>query len=77
MKKTIPTIIVTIIFLAVIGAYAWGIAQIISADMTIQSMLMPFIILIVFSFIAILTIVVLVKRIKAIKEEETKDYDAY
>lgn len=77
MKKAIPTIIVTLIFLAVIGAYAWGITQLISEEMTVQTMLIPFIILIVFSFVAVLTIIILVRRVKAIKEEETKDYDEY
>lgn len=77
MKKAIPTIIVTLIFLAVIGAYAWGALQIMSAELSVEAMLMPFIILFVFSAVAVLTIIVLVKRIKAIKEEETKDYDEY
>lgn len=77
MKKAIPTIIVTLIFLAVIGAYAWGVLQIMSAEISVEAMLMPFIILFVFSAVAVLTIIVLVKRIKAIKEEETKDYDEY
>lgn len=77
MKKAIPTIIVTLIFLAVIGAYAWGIAQLISEDTTIETMIIPFIILIVFSFVAVLTIIVLVRRVKAIKEEDTKNYDEY
>ena len=77
MKKAIPTIIVTLIFLAVIGAYAWGVLQIMSAELSVEAMLMPFIILFVFSAVAVLTIIVLVRRIKAIKEEETKDYDEY
>lgn len=77
MKKAIPTIIVTLIFLAVIGAYTWGVVQIMSAELSVEAMLMPFIILIVFSIIAVLTIIVLVRRVKAIKEEETKDYDEY
>ena len=77
MKKAIPTIIVTLIFLAVIGAYAWGIVQILSEEMTLQTLLIPFIILFAFSVVAVLTIVVLVRRVKAIKEEDSKDYDAY
>lgn len=77
MKKAIPTIIVTLIFLAVIGAYAWGVLHIMSAELSVEAMLMPSIILFVFSAVAVLTIIVLVRRIKAIKEEETKDYDEY
>jgi len=77
MKKAIPTIIFTLIFLAVIGAYTWGVAQLISEDMTIETILIPFIILFVFSVVAVLTIIILVKRVKAIKEEETQDYDEY
>ena len=77
MKKALPTIIVTLIFLAIIGAYSWGIVQLISTDMTIETMLIPFIILLVFSVVAVLLIVILVKRVKSIKQEETKDYEEY
>ena len=77
MKKALPTIIVTIIFLFVVGAYVFGVASLISKDMTIETLLLPFIILGVFSVIAILVIIILVKRVKAIKEEEKEDLDDY
>ncbi len=77
MKKALPTILITLIFLAIIGAYAWGVVQIISQELTVETMLIPFIILIVFSVISVLLIVVLVKRVKAIKEEDKKNYDEY
>jgi len=77
MKKAVPTILMTLIFLAVIGAYAWGIVTLISEEMTIETMLIPFMILAVFSIIAVLLIIVLVKRVRAIKAEEKEDYDEY
>jgi len=77
MKKALPTILVTLIFLAVGGAYAFGIVKIISEEITLETLLIPFIILIVFSIVAILTIIVLIRRIKAIKEEDKDNYDEY
>ena len=77
MKKVLPTILMTSIFLAVIGAYAWGIIKVISSEVTIETMLLPFIILGVFSIIAVLVIIVLIKRVKAIAEEDKQDYDEY
>ena len=77
MKKVLPTILVTIIFLAIIGAYAWGIVKLVSEEMTLETMLIPFIILAVFSIVSILLIVVLVRRVKAIKEENKQEYDEY
>jgi len=77
MKKVLPTILITLIFLAVIGAYAWGVVRLITEELTIETMLIPFIILFVFSLISVLLIVVLVKRVKAIKEEDKKNYDEY
>ena len=77
MKKALPTILITLIFLAVIGAYAWGVVQLITEEMTIETMLVPFVILFVFSVISVLLIVVLVKRVKAIKQEDKQDYDEY
>ncbi|MEX1376866.1 MAG: hypothetical protein AB1Z23_05230 [Eubacteriales bacterium] len=77
MKKALPTIIITIIFLFVIGAYAYGVIKIMSEEMTIETLLIPFIILGVFSVLAILVIFVLIKRVKAIKEEEKENLDDY
>lgn len=77
MKKALPTILATLIFLAILCAYSWGIVQLITTDMTIETMLIPFIILLVFSVVAVLLIYILVKRVKAIKEEETQDYEEY
>lgn len=77
MKKAIPTILATLIFLAVIGAYAWGIIKLISTEMSLEVMLIPFIILAVFSVISILLIVILIKRVKSISEESKTDYDEY
>lgn len=70
MKKVLPTIIITILFLIVIGLYLLGIAKAIMGDISIDTLLLPFIILGVFSVIAVLVIIVLVKRVKAIKTEE-------
>jgi len=77
MKKAVPTILATLIFLGVIAAYAWGIVKLVSEEMTIETLLIPFMILAVFSIIAVLLIVVLVKRVKAIKAEEKDDFDEY
>jgi|GEM_PF-6679290 len=77
MKKAIPTIIITLLFLAIIGAYAWGVVQLISQQMSVETLVLPFIILAVFSVVAVLIIVILIKRVKAIKQEEKKDYDEY
>lgn len=77
MKKALPTIVATLFFLAIIAAYAWGIVKLISQEMTMETLLIPFIILAVFSIVSVLLIVILVKRVKAIKEEEGKEYDEY
>ncbi len=77
MKKAISTILATLIFLAVIGAYVWGVVKLISEDMTIETLLLPFIILAVFSVISILLIVILIRRVKSINEESKKNYDDY
>ena len=77
MKKVLPTILATLIFLSIIGAYALGIIKMISQELTLATILIPFIILAVFSVIAVLLIIVLVKRVKAIKEEDVKNYDKY
>jgi len=77
MKKAIPTIIITLLFLAIIGAYAWGVVQLISQQMSVETLVLPFIILAVFSVVAVLIIIILIKRVKAIKQEEKKDYDEY
>lgn len=77
MKKTLPTIVVTMIFLAVICMYAWGIVKIVSQEASIELLIIPFIVLAVASIVAVLVIVILIKRVKAIKEEEKQDYDDY
>ena len=77
MKKAISTILATLIFLAVIGAYVWGVVKLISEDITIETLLLPFIILAAFSVISILLIVILIRRVKSINEESKKNYDDY
>ena len=77
MKKALPTIVVTFIFLAVIASYAWGVVKVLSEEATIETMMIPFIILAVFSIISVLIIVILIRRVKAINEEENQDYDDY